>query len=201
MIRMIHVSQQIEIEFKNILTKKQYEQLLEAFSVDASQIHRQTNHYFDTPQHHLKNVSSALRIRELSDSIECTLKEKTAEHQHLETTDLISKDVANEILAGAVITSPFVTARLLHYQVPLDQLYCFGSLTTDRVEIPYEGGLLMFDHSFYLQCDDYEVEYETNDEAIGKNIFSQFLKQHQIEPQPAQKKIVRFMTALKNQKG
>ncbi|WP_370355893.1 CYTH domain-containing protein [Lysinibacillus sp. S2017] len=198
---MIKLSQEIEIEFKNLLTKEQYEHLLQVFSIDAAQIHRQTNHYFDTPQNHLQKLASALRIRELRDSIQCTLKEKTAEHQHLETTDLISKEQAKAMLNGGEVMSPSVKARLEHYAVPLDALHCYGTLTTDRVEIPFQGGLLVFDHSFYLQCDDYEVEYETNDETFGKNVFLQFLNQHNIEPKAAPKKVVRFITALKNQKG
>ena len=57
--RELPMSQEIEIEFKNLLTKAQYEQLLEVFSISASQIHRQVNHYFDTPDQHLKKLSSA----------------------------------------------------------------------------------------------------------------------------------------------
>lgn len=195
------MSQQIEIEFKNMLTKAQYEQLLLAFSVQPEQIFRQVNHYFDTPTQQLKNVKSALRIREFDSSIECTLKEKTSEHQHLETTDLLTREQADNMLAGLGIDAPHVKERLELFNVPTMDLHCYGTLTTDRVEIPYEGGLLVFDHSFYLHVDDYEVEYEANDEIVGKSVFSQFLKNHQIEPQAAPKKIVRFMTALTNQKG
>ena len=195
------MNQHIEIEFKNILTKQQYENLLEAFSVQASQIHRQTNHYFDTAEQHLKKLSSALRIREIGDTIECTLKEKKGPNEHLETTDFITFADAQKMLAGEEITAPSVRAQLQLFDVPLKDLQPFGTLTTDRVEIPYKGGLLVFDHSFYLQCDDYEVEYETNDEKIGKKVFSEFLHNYNIEPHAAQKKIVRFMMALDNQKG
>lgn len=195
------MNQHIEIEFKNLLTKEQYEYLLQAFSIEPSQIMRQTNHYFDTPDQHLKKQASALRLRHLHNKIECTLKEKQSKHQHLETTDIITEQQAQAMLAGSPITAPSVTERLQLFEVPLDALQCFGTLTTDRVEIPYEGGLLVFDHSFYLQCDDYEVEYETNDESFGKNVFADFLSNYHIKPQPAPKKIVRFMTALQNQKG
>ncbi|MEK3764767.1 CYTH domain-containing protein [Solibacillus sp. FSL K6-4121] len=195
------MTQHIEIEFKNILTKTQYEDLLQAFSIQPEQIIRQVNHYFDTSGNHLKQLQSALRIREYGETIECTLKEKTSEHQHLETTDYITREQADQMLAGKRITLPTVNDRLALFDIPMNTLQCYGSLTTDRVEIPYEGGLLVFDHSFYLHCDDYEVEYETNDEKIGKIIFSSFLAKHSIEPQPAQKKIVRFMMALNNQKG
>lgn len=195
------MTQHIEIEFKNMLTKIQYEQLLQAFSIQPEQIIRQVNHYFDTPTHHLKSVQSALRIREFGETIECTLKEKTSKHQHLETTNELSRDEADQMLAGKVVPTGTVRERLALFGIPLGELSCYGSLTTDRVEIPYKGGLLVFDHSFYLHSDDYEVEYETNDETIGQTIFSSFLAQYAIEPQPAQKKIVRFMMALNNQKG
>ena len=195
------MTQHIEIEFKNIITKAQYEGLLQAFSIQPEQIIRQVNHYFDTSGNHLKELQCALRIREIGETIECTLKEKTSEHQHLETTDFITREQADQMLAGKSILLPAVNERLALFDIPMNTLHCYGTLTTDRVEIPYEGGLLVFDHSFYLHCDDYEVEYETNDEKIGKMIFSSFLAKHSIEPQPAQKKIVRFMMALNNQKG
>ena len=195
------MTQHIEIEFKNMLTKIQYEQLLQAFSIEVDQIIRQVNHYFDTPTDHLKSVQSALRIREFGETIECTLKEKTSEHQHLETTDELTRENADQMLAGKTIPAGTVLERLALFDIPLNELKCYGTLTTDRVEIPYKGGLLVFDHSFYLHSDDYEVEYETNDETIGQTIFSSFLAQYAIEPQPAQKKIVRFMLALNNQKG
>lgn len=195
------MSQQIEIEFKNLLTKEQYEQLLLTFSVETAQIERQINHYFDTPAQHLKKHASGLRIRMVGPAIECTLKEKTAEHQHLETTEQLSTRQAEQMLAGQSLPAPGVRERLQELQVPLHELQRFGTLTTDRVELPYEGGTLVFDHSFYLHCEDYEVEYETTDEVYGKNVFSQFLLKYDIEVQPTPKKIARFMTALQQQKG
>ena len=194
------MSQHIEIEFKNMLTKNQYDQMLRDFAVAPEQIIRQVNHYFDTPEQHLKTIKSALRIREFEQTIECTLKEKSSEHQHLETTDLLTRDQADQMLAGNAIEAPHVKERLARFDIPLNDLQRYGTLTTDRVELPYEGGLLVFDHSFYLHCDDYEVEYETNDETFGKSVFLQFLQNYNIEPETAPKKIVRFMTAL-SQKG
>lgn len=58
------MSETIEIEFKNLLTKVEYEKLLNAFNVKDEQIICQTNHYFDTPDFTLKDLGSALRIRE-----------------------------------------------------------------------------------------------------------------------------------------
>ena len=73
------MSQEIEIEFKNMLTKEQYESLLQHFHVQPEQIKYQVNHYFDTESWQLKQLMSGLRIRQIDNYFECTLKEKTSE--------------------------------------------------------------------------------------------------------------------------
>ena len=99
---------------------------------------------------------------------------KNAEHAHLETTDKITAIEAQQMLEGKGFYAQEVAKRLALHHIPLEQLHVFGSLTTDRVEIPYKEGLLVFDHSFYLQCDDYEVEYEAKDAIKGNIIFDGF---------------------------
>lgn len=192
------MAQQLEIEFKNVLTKQQYEQLLEDFQIKENAIHRQTNHYFDTPSNAIRKLQSGLRIRIIDTYYECTLKEKSSKHAHLETTDVLTATHAEKMLAGQGFYAPEVAKRLALHNIQLEQLAVFGSLTTDRVEIPYKDGLLVFDHSFYLQCDDYEVEYESKDEIKGNAIFDEFLQQYGIEKQIAEKKIARFMKALQS---
>lgn len=195
------MAQELEIEFKNVLTKEQYENLLTKFEVTDEMIIRQTNHYFDTKDFHLKELSSGLRIRETKERIVCTLKERTAKNTHLETTDIITKEQADLMLSGNGFFAESVKAKLLQLNVPVEQLRVFGTLTTDRVELSYKGGTIVFDHSFYLNCDDYEVEYETDEENLGQEIFNNFLNENNIPKATADKKIARFMNALKRQKG
>lgn len=194
------MNEQYEIEFKNMLTKEQYDQLLKEFNIKDDQILRQKNHYLDTKEGHLKNISSALRIREKKNKILCTLKEKTADHTHLETTDILTEQQRDDILSGQSFDAPFVKDKLLQLNVPIEDLHVFGSITTDRVEVNYEGGTLVFDHSFYLHKNDYEIEYESNNVKYGKELFLQFLQERHISIQPADNKIARFMKAL-NEKG
>src|SRR5690606_35174343 len=155
-------------------TKEQYENLLISFQIPNEKIIRQTNHYFDTPNFSLKELSSGLRIRETSNKIVCTLNEKKSTNIHLETTDELTREQADLMLAGEAFLAPRVKEKLLELNIPIEKLRVFGTLTTDRVEIAYKGGILVFDHSFYLQCDDYEVEYETSNENEGKVIFLEF---------------------------
>ncbi|NLY78963.1 MAG: CYTH domain-containing protein, partial [Lysinibacillus sp.] len=100
------------------------------------------------------------------------------------------------ILAGNDFEAPSVKERLLQLNVPIKDLRAFGSITTDRIEIPYAGGTLVLDRSFYLHQEDYEVEYETNDVEVGNKEFLQFLQQRNIDFLPADNKIARFMKAL-----
>ncbi|WP_286925359.1 MULTISPECIES: CYTH domain-containing protein [Lysinibacillus] len=195
------MAQQLEIEFKNLLTKQQYEHLLQEFHIQENAIHRQTNHYFDTPSQAIKNRQSGLRIRQIDNYFECTLKEKSAAHTHIETTDVLTAEQAQLTIEGKGFYAHEVAKRLAQYHISLDELAVFGSLTTDRVEIPYKDGLLVFDHSFYLQCDDYEVEYESKDATKGNVIFDEFLQQYQIEKKASDKKIARFMKALQAEKN
>lgn len=193
------MSQQLEIEFKNMLTKVEYEQLLQHFGIDYTTIDTQENHYFDTPDYQLKNVLSGLRIRITADKIECTIKERSGDNAHLETTDLLTADQAQSMLANGPFIAPEVLNRLHALKIEPAQLAVFGSLSTKRIELNYEGGLLVLDHSFYLNQNDFEVEYETTNEQEGQQIFVQFLKQHGIPNRPADKKIARFSKALQQQ--
>lgn len=193
------MSHGIEIEFKNMLSKTKYDELLTAFDIQEEEVVRQENHYFDTADFQLKAIESGLRIRILPNKIECTLKEKSSDHTHIETTDLLTEEQAQHILQGGQWTAPTVVARLQERGIATEQLALFGTLATERAEIPYEGGLLVLDHSFYLQQDDYEVEYEATDEIVGRTIFQQFLTNYNIPIAHADKKIARFAAALQRE--
>ena len=46
------MTQEIEIEFKNIVTKEEFDTLCKSFSIEA--FTKQVNHYFETPDFSLK---------------------------------------------------------------------------------------------------------------------------------------------------
>lgn len=68
------MTQQIEIEFKNNLTKTEYTNLLKNLNLSENDCYTQENHYYDTTDWKLKNKHSALRIRLFTSSAELTLK-------------------------------------------------------------------------------------------------------------------------------
>ncbi|QMT16481.1 CYTH domain-containing protein [Planococcus maritimus] len=185
------MTKELEIEFKNMLTKEEYNLLLaELQEVPISQ----TNHYFDTPDYQLRDQKAALRLRSIGNRFECTLKTPAASGNY-ETTDVLSEEQASAILDHKQFDTPEVAAELERLGVSRSDLSLIGSLTTHRVEVEYKGGLLVLDHSEYLGLEDYELEYEVTDEAAGKHSFMALLEEKQIPVRPSDKKIARFMQA------
>ena len=48
------MDQHIEIEYKNLLTKQDFERLQQFFKIESNQFFTQQNHYFDTKDFRLK---------------------------------------------------------------------------------------------------------------------------------------------------
>ncbi|MGX6442235.1 CYTH domain-containing protein [Neobacillus sp. K501] len=185
------MSEMIEIEFKNMLTISEYERFLQIFKIAPEQIFTQENHYFDTADFTLKKFKSALRIRQKADDYELTLKQP-ANVGLLETTQILTLDEYITALQNGPLPKGIVSNRITELGIPIDQVEYFGSLTTNRVEFLYKNGLLVLDHSFYLNKDDYELEYEVENYQLGKQIFLELLKQYDIPIRPTKNKIRRF---------
>lgn len=185
------MSEILEIEFKNMLTKSEYEKLLKIFQINQEQIFTQENHYFDTPDFTLKNFGSALRIRQKENNYELTLKQP-ASVGLLETTQILSAQEFTTALQLGSLPKGIVYDRMTDLGVAIKEVEYFGSLTTNRVEFSYKKGILVLDHSYYLNKDDYELEYEVEDFQLGNQIFQELLKQYEIPKRQTKNKIRRF---------
>ena len=190
------MSRNIEIEFKNILTINEFALLLKTFNILNEQFFTQTNHYFDTEDFLLKQMSSALRIRELDDHFELTLK-KPEKIGLLEINQQLTHLEAKSLMTGTALPKGEVHDELQQMMENTGNLSYFGSLTTKRAEIEYQNGLLVFDHSFYLGNEDFEIEYEVDDWEAGRKTFSDLLMELNIEIKKTDNKINRFYQAKK----
>ncbi|PEJ41717.1 CYTH domain-containing protein [Bacillus wiedmannii] len=189
------MTQEIEIEFKNIVTEEEFDTLCKSFSIEV--FTKQVNHYFETPGLSLKEAGSALRIRHKGETYTLTLKQP-AEVGLLETHQVVTEAEARMMMETNVIISGAVMDQLHKLQIPVSTLTYMGSLTTERAETLFEGGTLVFDHSFYYNHDDYEIEFEVQDEETGKAVFIHLLKQHDIPIRHTNNKVKRFFLAKQN---
>ncbi len=189
------MTQEIEIEFKNMVTEEEFETLCKAFSITVFM--KQVNHYFETPDFSLKEAGSALRIRHKGETYTLTLKQP-AEVGLLETHQVVTENEAKMMMATNTIIQGAVADQLHKLQIPVSALTYMGSLTTERAETLFEGGTLVFDHSFYYNHDDYEIEFEVQDEETGKASFIHLLTQHDIPVRHTNNKVKRFFLAKQN---
>jgi uncharacterized protein YjbK len=192
------MNQEIEIEFKNLVTKEEFNCLLKEFSISNHQFILQQNHYFDTASFSLKDNKAALRIRLKNNSYTLTLKQTISEGM-LETHQSLTHEEAKAILDGSFILHGDIFDIITGLQIEPNEIKYLGTLETNRAEIKYLSGILVFDHSHYLNKDDYEIEYEAENYKQGKQDFYNMLKKYHIPIRETENKIRRFFN--KKQKG
>ncbi|MCY7811354.1 CYTH domain-containing protein [Bacillus spizizenii] len=182
------MSQEIEIEFKNMLTKQEFETITAALQLTEKDFIDQKNHYFDTGSFALKQKHAALRIRRKNGEYVLTLKEP-ADVGLLETHQQLSE--VSDLAEFSVPKGP-VKDQLHKLQIDTDAIQYFGSLATNRAEKETEKGLIVLDHSRYLNKEDYEIEFEAADWHEGKQAFEKLLQQFSIPQRVTKNKILRF---------
>lgn len=176
----------IEIEFKTLISKEDYERLLKDFDLEDN-VFTQVNYYLDSPDFFLRNNNMALRIRHKNGIYKLTLKRPHEDGCLYEDSVLIDEELTENILKNGYIPK----------ELGLDiMVYPKAELITHRVSTPYQEGRLFFDKSEYNGCVDYEVEYEADDLKEGLVIFHDFLKEKNIPYKQGLHKIDRVYNKL-----
>lgn len=190
------MSQEIEIEFKNLINEDEFNLLVSHFKITSDSFFRQHNDYFDTSDFKLKSQHTALRVREKKGFYQLTLKQPHTVglleiHQNLSAEEVKDFFLKRELAYGDVQN------RLNELNIPVAHLQHLGRLTTDRAEIKHDTGLIVLDHSYYLDHEDFELEYEVSDYDPGKQAFETLLSQFHIPVRTTPNKIIRFYNLKK----
>ena len=171
------MSNAIEIEAKVLLSQDDYRKLVKLFP--DSPRYTQTNHYIDSDDRVLAANGIALRIREKAGQFELTLKTPLSQ-------GLLEKSVAitmNEFCALRDFNE-FPKCDLRRFLTMLDfnvdDLKILTSLSTERIDVEYQGGLLSIDRNSYSGKVDYEVEFEYNNMEGAKKILGALLEEAHI---------------------
>lgn len=187
------MNQELEIEFKNLLTEKEYQQLFDYYEFSDVEPIVQKNYYFDTNERALQNIQAALRIRVKTSAAEITLK--TPQDGHLlETNETISLKEAEKLINQESFIPPqSVINQLKKENVIVAEVQLIGSLKTKRVEKEYKNALLVLDQSWYNNTVDFELELEASSHDIGNDLFYNVLLEHNIPKRNTPNKIVRAL--------
>ncbi len=182
--------EELEIEFKNLLTYESFAQLRDTLFKEVD-YKTQTNFYIDTLQHDLINQKIALRIRDTNGSLVMTLKIPQTIGV-MEYHDAINAELLDHEYIVEEDIPDNIKEQLARYPIDLKQLRIVGVLSTERRELPYHDGLLVLDASRYLDAEDYEIEFEVQDYEIGRAQFENFLSEYNIPKEKTLNKVQRF---------
>lgn len=183
----------LEIEYKTLLTKNEYQQLLPLFSdITAT---KQTNYYIDTADFSIRDAKMALRVRAFDNHSELTLK-IPQQVGNMEYNQSLTLEKCRTLINTCVLPEGEIRTLLTHAAINLNELKVLGSLTTIRYEKETTIGLMALDENHYFDKTDYELELEVTDAEIGKEQFECFLQAHHIHYKYAKPKVARFAQNL-----
>ncbi|MEI3607847.1 CYTH domain-containing protein [Pseudogracilibacillus sp. SE30717A] len=188
------MAQEIEIEYKVLLSKEKYDELESKLPFPNHSI-TQINYYFETNNFQLKKHKSALRIREKNNKFTLTLKQPH-ENGILETHDPLSKDEFLSWINNKPIPKPSIGQQLQKLTINEYDLHYYGSLKTERKIFEQDDVLYMLDKSFYNGIIDYELEIEANSREVGYHAFRNLLEKFNIKVKRPITKIERFFNSL-----
>lgn len=184
----------LEIEFKILIDKDTYLKIISDYNSNKS--YKQTNYYLFHPK--LKEKKYALRIREKDNNYELTLK--IPDELGLKEINLIiDNDIKDKIFNKEDIDNEIFNI-LKKDKIYLKDMNLDYSLTTIRHDIYLDEGVLSLDENYYLDCIDYELEFEVNDYNLGLNRFYELIKPYNLDYKVnCKSKIKRLLDKINNQ--
>ncbi|KHE67317.1 CYTH domain-containing protein [Halobacillus sp. BBL2006] len=188
------MSQEIEIEYKNLLTLEEYQQVYQFLPFKSVELIEQTNYYFESSDFKLREQGAALRIRKKNDQWVLTLKQPHEEGL-LETHDSLTEEEANLWIQNKMLEKPHTEKQLRELGISVDELTYLGSLTTRRKEVAYKDTTVVLDHSLYYDQEDFELEVEASSRQQGEAVFEEILTSCDIPTRNTDNKIKRFYKA------
>ena len=157
---LIMINEHLEIEYKILISKDIFKQLLTDFQEQIYCQYTQINYYFTHPL--LEKKQYMLRIREKNNQYEMTLKRPYHNH-HIETNLMLSFEEAQKFLNHEILNNDII--QILQQEgISPQELKQQFSLTTHRHDIQFSHGTLSLDENHYLGHVDYELEFEVDNE-------------------------------------
>lgn len=191
---------ELEIEYKNLLTENEYQKILENEFLNVNTRTNydkiiQVNHYFDTKNHSLKKQGSALRIRRSNDQNELTFKVPKDDFL-METNFSLGKQKTEAILDKKkfslnTITNEKVTLNLdnINKETIFEHFNSFKNL---RYEKKASKNLLVLDQTTFQNGRiNYELEVEGENPIDAKDYFDSILAKYSIPFRESSPKIAR----------
>lgn len=174
--------QNIEIEFKALLTKDVYEEIL-SNACDVEKF-KQVNHYFETENDTLKNNKMALRVRVKDSCNKITVKCLMDSDKVLynEVSDFLGLCETRNMIENRTIESKIIIDYLNENGIEDVHFPKYNVFTTNRAVCHYDNHVLFLDETIYENGEvDYELEIESENYEDCKNSFFNYAQKYNLE--------------------
>lgn len=175
-------SNNIEIEAKVLLSKKDYEKLLRSIQFN-DQVKIQKNYFLDSEERTLKKYGMIVRLRQREGRNKLTMKAPLSEGL-LDKSQMLSDAETEALLKNNVFPRGDIQDFLDILHIDSASFRILAELTTERKEGTYEGFDINISKNSYSGVVDYELECDSDSAFNSQNTLRQICSEYQIEYKP-----------------
>lgn len=172
-------SNNIEIEAKVLLSKRDYLKLLENMSF-GEQVKIQNNYYLDSEDRVLKKYGMTVRLRQREGKNKLTLKAPLAEGLLTKNQEL-SDNEANALINNNLFPRGDIADFLDILHIDVNKLAILATLTTERKEGTFEGFEINISKNTYSNIVDYELECDSDSVSNSQTALRDICQKYNIE--------------------
>ena len=169
----------IEIEAKVLVSKADYNKLLENLKFDE-QVKIQKNYYLDSNDRMLKKYGIIVRLREREGRVKLSMKAPLSEGL-LEKNQMLEEDEFKALLNSNIFPRGEVYDFLEMLNIAIDKLVILAELTTERREMKYNDTKINISKNTYGKNVDYELECDSDSKIKSEDTLKEILADLNIE--------------------
>ena len=160
-------SNNIEIEAKVLLSKKDYERLLANIPFNP-QVKVQENYFLDSEDRELKKYGMLVRLRRREGRNKLTMKAPLSEGL-LDKSQMLTDEETNALLENNIFPRGDILDFLEILHIDSSRFQVLAELTTERYEGIYEGFEINISKNIYSGTVDYELECDSDSAFNSQN--------------------------------
>lgn len=175
-------SNNIEIEAKVLLSKKDYERLLANIPFNP-QVKVQENYFLDSEDRELKKYGMLVRLRRREGRNKLTMKAPLSEGL-LDKSQMLTDEETNALLENNIFPRGDILDFLEILHIDSSRFQVLAELTTERYEGIYEGFEINISKNIYSGTVDYELECDSDSAFNSQNTLRSLCDHFDIKYEP-----------------
>ena len=175
-------SNNIEIEAKVLLSKKDYERLLANIPFNP-QVKVQENYFLDSEDRELKKYGMLVRLRRSEGRNKLTMKAPLSEGL-LDKSQMLTDEETTALLENNIFPRGDILDFLEILHIDSARFQVLAELTTERYEGIYEGFEINISKNIYSGTVDYELECDSDSAFNSQNTLRSLCDHFDIKYEP-----------------